>query len=199
MSTQTENHPGDGTQRRRAGRGCEVFYSKTRTAPSRLALVADRRGDRIASQRFGSISTAARLPTFLSDDSRPRSSPGLSSENTFFICPECFRKAETMRSLPRGVRATIRTRRFSALSTRLTKPFATRRSTAILIEPGVRSTIGPIVLTGKGPLCSRTSSTAKSDRPARSLQYLRLRTSSGRALPSSLPARRRPSLDCLGS
>ena len=29
-----------------------------------------------------------------------------------------------MRSLPRGVRATIRTRRSSALSTRLTKPFA---------------------------------------------------------------------------
>src|SRR5690242_9739701 len=58
-----------------------------------------------------------------------------------------------MRSLPRGVRATIRTRRSSALSTRLTRPFATRRSTAILIEPGVRLMIGPIVLTGKGPLC----------------------------------------------
>src|SRR5262249_38497992 len=40
---------------------------------------------------------------------------------------------------------TIRTRRSSVLSTRLTKPFSTRRSTAILNEPGVRSTIGPIV------------------------------------------------------
>src|ERR1700733_8241616 len=50
-----------------------------------------------------------------------------------------------MRSLPRGVRATIRTRRSSALSTLLTKPFSTRRSTAMPIEPGVRSTIGPIL------------------------------------------------------
>ena len=58
-----------------------------------------------------------------------------------------------MRSLPRGVRATIRTRRSSALSTRLTKPFATSRSTAILIEPGVRSTIGPILLTARA-LCA---------------------------------------------
>ena len=33
-------------------------------------------------------------------------------------------------------------------------------------EPGVRSTIGPIVLTGKGPLCSRASSTPKSERPS---------------------------------
>src|ERR1700686_1171807 len=112
------------------------------------------------------MSAAARLPTFLSACSKARSSSGLSSENTPFICPACFRKAGTMRSLPRGVRATIRTRRSSALSTRLTRPFATRRSTAILIEPGVRSTIGPIVLTGKGPLCSRISSTPKSDRPS---------------------------------
>lgn len=92
--------------------------------------------------------------------------PGLSSENTLFICPECFRKAETMRSLPCEVRATIRMRRSSAVSTRLTRPFATSRSTAILIEPGVRSTIGPIVLTGKGPLCNKTSNTAKSERPS---------------------------------
>src|SRR5580704_7363294 len=102
--------------------------------------------------QLSSISAAARLPTFLSITSRPLSSFGLSSENTLFICPECFRKAEAMRSLPRGVRATIRTRRSSLLSTRLTRPLATRRSTAVLIEPGVRSTIGPIVLTGKGPL-----------------------------------------------
>src|SRR5712691_3077744 len=78
------------------------------------------------------MSVAARLPTFLSAISRPRSSSELSSENTLLICPECFRKAEAMRSLPRGARATIRTRRSSALSTRLTRPFATRRSTAIL-------------------------------------------------------------------
>lgn len=52
-----------------------------------------------------------------------------------------------------GVRATIRTRRSSVLSTRVTKPFAKRRSTAILIEPGVRWTIGPIVL--KSPSYAR--------------------------------------------
>ncbi len=38
------------------------------------------------------FSAAARLPTFLSVTSRPRSSCGLSSKNTLFICPECFRK-----------------------------------------------------------------------------------------------------------
>jgi hypothetical protein len=45
-----------------------------------------------------------------------------------------------------------------------------------LIEPGVRSTIEPIVLTGKGPLCNRTSSTPKSESRVRSLQYQPLRT-----------------------
>ena len=118
-----------------------------------------------AAVQLSSIIAAARLPTFLSALSRPRISSGLSSENTLFICSECFRKAAAMRSLPRGVRATIRTRLSSALSTRLTRSFATRRSTAILIEPGVRSTIGPIVLTGNGPLCNRISSTPKSERP----------------------------------
>jgi hypothetical protein len=39
--------------------------------------------------------------------------------DTLFICRECFRKAESVRALPRGVRATICTRRSSALSTRL--------------------------------------------------------------------------------
>jgi len=121
---------------------------------------------RLRAIQLCSISAAARLPTFLSAASRPRSSSGLSSENTLFICPECFRKAVAMRSLPRAERATIRTRRSWVLSSRLTRPFAKRRSTAILIEPGVRSTIGPIVLTGKGPLCSRTSSTPKSERPS---------------------------------
>src|ERR1700676_1747671 len=116
--------------------------------------------------QLSSISAAARLPSFLSATSRERSSSALSSDNTLFICPECFLKAGTMRSFPRGVRAMIRPRRSSALSTRVTKPFAKRRSTAILIEPGVKSTIGPIVLTGKGPLFSRTSSTPKSDRPS---------------------------------
>jgi hypothetical protein len=38
--------------------------------------------------QLSSISVAARLPTFLSAVSRPRSSSGLSSENTLFICPE---------------------------------------------------------------------------------------------------------------
>jgi hypothetical protein len=108
------------------------------------------------------MSAAARLPAFLSATSRPRSSSRLSSENTLFICAECFRKADAMRSLPRGERATMRTRRSWVLSTRLTRPFATRRSTAVLMEPGVKSTIGPIVLTGKGPLWSRISRTPKS-------------------------------------
>jgi hypothetical protein len=44
-----------------------------------------------AAQRF-SISAAARLPTLLRLTSRPRSSSGLSSENTFFICPEMLSK-----------------------------------------------------------------------------------------------------------
>src|SRR5207302_9831423 len=113
--------------------------------------------DNSAAAQLSSISRAARLPTFLSAASRRRSSSGLSSENTLFICPECFRKAESMRALPRGVRATIRTRRSWVLSTRLTRPFATRRPTAALIEPGVRSTIGPIISTCKGPLRSTTS------------------------------------------
>ena len=48
----------------------------------------------------------------------------------------CFRKAPQLRSLPLGVRSTIRTRRSLALSTRLTRPFSyERRSTAVLIEP----------------------------------------------------------------
>jgi hypothetical protein len=44
------------------------------------------------------------------------------------------------------VRATLRTRRSSALSTRLTEPVSKRPSTAILIEPVARSTIEPIVI-----------------------------------------------------
>ena len=38
--------------------------------------------------------------------------------------------------------------------------------TAVLIDPGVSSTFGPIVFTGKGPLCSSTSSTRKSESPS---------------------------------
>src|SRR5437773_2991152 len=44
-----------------------------------------------------SMSAAARLPTFLSITSRPRSSSGLSSENTLFICPECCVPSELAR------------------------------------------------------------------------------------------------------
>jgi hypothetical protein len=62
--------------------------------------------------------------------------------------------------------ADVRTRRSLVLSTRVTKSLEKRRSTATLIEPGVRSTIGPIVLTGIGPLCTRTSSTRKSESPS---------------------------------
>jgi hypothetical protein len=38
-------------------------------------------------------------------------------------------------------------------------------STATLIEPGVRSTTGPITWTGKGPLRNKTSNTRKSESP----------------------------------
>src|ERR1017187_6992694 len=71
------------------------------------------------------MSAAARLPTFLIATATARSSSGLSSEIRLVICPECFRKAEELRSLPRGARATIRTRLSSAPSTRLTRAFAT--------------------------------------------------------------------------
>jgi hypothetical protein len=58
------------------------------------------------------MSTSARLPTFFSANSRVRSSSELSSENTLFMSRACFRNALTISSLPRGVRATFRTRLF---------------------------------------------------------------------------------------
>jgi hypothetical protein len=96
-------------------------------AESRQIQTAVRRknADRHRAAQLPSIRAAARLPTFLSATSRLRSSSGLISENTRFISPECSRKAETMRSLPRWVRATIRTRRSSELTTRLARPLAT--------------------------------------------------------------------------
>src|SRR2546427_451195 len=74
----------------------------------------------------------------------------------------CLRKTGVINSLPFDVSDTTRTRRSSGLSTRLTKPLAKRRSTATLIDPGVRNTFGPIVFTGKGPLFRRASSMRKS-------------------------------------
>jgi hypothetical protein len=53
-------------------------------------------------------------------------------------------------------------RRSPGLSIRLTSPFSSRRSTATLMDPGVRWTFGPIVFTGSGPLCRSASSTRKS-------------------------------------
>src|SRR3984893_10189923 len=84
----------------------KTIPSKVRHLNSRAPNHAERNSDWHGAAQLSSISAAARLPTFLSFTSRPRSSSGLSSDNTLFICPECFRKAETMRSVPCGVRAT---------------------------------------------------------------------------------------------
>jgi hypothetical protein len=59
------------------------------------------------------------------------------AENTFSIVAACARKIGVMTDLPRGVKATMRTLRSWEDSARLTKPFATSRSTATLIDPGV--------------------------------------------------------------
>src|SRR5438552_14325933 len=48
-----------------------------------------------------------------------------------------------MRAFPLSVRATGRIRRSSWFSSRLTKPLLKSRSTAVLINPGVRNTLGP--------------------------------------------------------
>src|SRR5258708_3101474 len=100
---------------------------------------------------------SARLPIFFNVVSRARNSFGLASANTFLISAACLRKIGAINSLPFGVSDTIRTRRSSGLSTRRTKPLSTRRSTAVLIDPGVRYTFGPIVFTGNGPLFKRAS------------------------------------------
>src|ERR1700737_309041 len=105
---------------------------------------------------------SARLPIFSNVASRARNSFGPASAKTFLISAACLRKIGAIKSLPFGVSDTIRTRRSSGLSTRLTRPLSTRRSTAVLIEPGVRYTFGPIVFTGKGPLFKRASSIRKS-------------------------------------
>src|SRR5713101_5842305 len=105
---------------------------------------------------------SARLPIFFSVVSRARNSFGLASAKTFLISAACLRKIGAISLLPFGVSDTTRTRRSSGFSTRLTKPLSTRRSTAVLIEPGVRYTFGPIVFTGNGPLFKRASSIRKS-------------------------------------
>ncbi len=105
---------------------------------------------------------SARFPIFFNVVSRARNSFGLASAKTFVIKAACLRKIGAINSLPFEVSDTIRTRRSSGLSTRLTRPLPTRRSTAVLIEPGVRCTFGPIVFTGKGPLFKRASRIRKS-------------------------------------
>jgi hypothetical protein len=105
---------------------------------------------------------SARLPIFFNVASRDRNSLGLASAKTFLISAACLRKIGAINSLPFAVSETTRTRRSSGLSIRLTRPLSTRRSTAVLIDPGVRLTFGPIVFTGKGPLFRSTSSTRKS-------------------------------------
>jgi hypothetical protein len=85
---------------------------------------------------------SARFPIFFSVVSTARNSFGLASAKTFLISAACLRKIGAISSLPFGVSDTIRTRRSSGLSTRITNPLSTRRSTAVLIEPGVR-VIGP--------------------------------------------------------
>src|SRR6266481_4461037 len=101
---------------------------------------------------------SARFPIFFNVVSRARNSFGLASAKTFLISAACLRKIGAINLLPFGVSDTMRTRRSSGLSTRLTKPLARRRSMATLIEPGVRYTFGPMVFTGKGPLFKRDSS-----------------------------------------
>src|SRR5271169_7149708 len=91
---------------------------------------------------------SARLPIFFNVASRDRNSLGLASAKTFLISAACLRKIGAINSLPFAVSETTRTRRSSGLSIRLTRPLSTRRSTAVLIDPGVRLTFGPIVFTG---------------------------------------------------
>ena len=95
------------------------------------------------------LKLSALLPIFLSVASRARNSLGLASAKTFLISAACLRKIGAISSLPFGVSETTRTRRSSGLSTRLAKSLSTRRSTAVLIDPGVRFTFGSIVFTGK--------------------------------------------------
>jgi len=92
---------------------------------------------------------SARFPIFFNVVSRARNSFGLASAKTFLISAACLRKIGAINCLPLGVSDTIRTRRSSGLSIRLTRPLCNRRSMATLIEPGVRYTFGPIVFTGQ--------------------------------------------------
>src|SRR5260221_8208780 len=100
---------------------------------------------------------SARFPIFFNVVSRARNSFGFASAKTFLISAACLRKIGAINLLPFGVSDTMRTRRSLGLSTRPTKPLSTRRSTAVLIEPGVRCTFGPMVFTGKGPLLQSAS------------------------------------------
>lgn len=50
------------------------------------------------------------------------------------------------------------------------QPLPVQRSTATLTDPGLRSTFGPIALTGIDRLCSRTSRIRKSESPKPSLR-----------------------------
>src|SRR4029077_7631450 len=72
------------------------------------------------------------------------------------MLPEDWNNSGLYRSLLAPQRAPSGHRVFPP---RLTSPFSSRRSTATLMEPGVRWTFGPMVFTGRGPLCRSTSST----------------------------------------
>src|SRR5712671_487924 len=150
--------------------GCETVDSKLhyRHFSRTIFISIDRRTTPLCQRwlkHFGLTPVprlSARFPIFFSIVSRLRTSFGLASAKTFLISAACLRKTGAINSLPFGVSDTTRTRRSSGLSTRLTRPLSNSRSTATLIDPGVRFTFGPIVFTGKGPLFRRASSIRKS-------------------------------------
>jgi len=100
------------------------------------------------------------LPIFLNVVSRARNSCGLAPAKTFLISAR-FPKDRRDHLLPLTERHETRTLRSSGLSTRLTKPLSTRRSTAVLTA-GCKVHLCPIVFTGKGPLFTGASSIRKS-------------------------------------
>jgi hypothetical protein len=104
-----------------------------------------------------------------------------------------------MRCLPCQVRATIRTRRSSGLSTPVDQTLGDKAIDSD--TDGARGQIDDRAyrIDCKGPLRRRSSSTPKSERPKLvssipAAAYL----VRARASPSSLPARRGPFLECLG-
>src|SRR6185437_11391085 len=108
---------------------------------------------------------AAALPKAFSPRAICRRSFGLSTSARRSIWRACVANTCSISRRPDAVRSTTRTRRSSELLVRVTSPRFSRRSTATEIEPGVRKTLGPIVFTGIGPLCSSASRIRNSDSP----------------------------------